>query len=553
VSDHLPGRPEPGRPRPPTPAPPPRRSEDGLPRFLRGGVPALSSAPLSVQRSPAGVAPEEAAAPDASRTPVPGLIVEDDAAALAPGQMRRSEFLALLRAEVCETAEDALRGTLWSSMGCPYVERWFGYYAGQSAEHVERALRRYVPEATGAASAGDYVPLAAARVRAAIAQWTGDPDAPALPAEPAGDGGGLFASLARMLFKARDGGARPASPEAVRAGLGAGRSLDPGIAARMGAAFGRDFSGVRVHTGAGGESAAERMNARAFTVGEHVAFGAGEYRPGTPAGDALIAHELAHVVQQGGGAGGGGAVSEAALEDEADRAAVGAVVGGAAGGWMGMAALLPRLRTGLRLSRCSKSEQPNPTGVHYDQAVSRWTSGTPSLPGAIPGLTHNERATRDEVITNLTTMDAGGSYVFFGHGAQDPADRRFKGINPSSGRTVMGEHIEEALGKDANPPTLVVLGACGSGAILSHVTAGGVPVAVGFSQEISNSAAASAVGVFMKQLHAGSTFEEARAAAQEMASRLIGAEIILRYGDGYHGGMTLEDARSKHQAEVGVP
>ncbi|MDQ4048465.1 MAG: DUF4157 domain-containing protein, partial [Actinomycetota bacterium] len=38
----------------------------------------------------------------------------------------------------------------------------------------------------------------------------------------------------------------------------------------------------------------------AFTVGSDVFFAAGEYRPGTPAGDELIAHELTHVVQQRG-------------------------------------------------------------------------------------------------------------------------------------------------------------------------------------------------------------------------------------------------------------
>ncbi|HWK90415.1 MAG TPA: DUF4157 domain-containing protein, partial [Longimicrobium sp.] len=497
MSDHLPaGRPGAPRPSPPAPSTPQKHADEGLPLFLRGGGgPGLSSAPLSVQRSPAdgastdahvGVGPDEAAAaPEAARTPVPGLIVEDDAAELQPGQMRRGDFLALLRGEVCATAEDALRGSMWSSMGCPYVDRWFGHYAGQSAEHIERALRRYVPEAAGASDARSYVPLATARVRAAIAQWTGDENAPALPAAPGGEeGGGLLSSLAGMFFKARDGGARPESPAAVRAGLGGGRALDPQVAGRMGAAFGADFGHVRVHTGTRGESAAERMNARAFTVGEHVAFGAGEYRPGTPAGDALIAHELAHVVQQGGGAG-GGAASGHALEEEADRAAVGAVVAGAAGGWQGLGALLPRLRGGLGLSRCSKNQKPSPTGTHYDQAVSGMWSGTPNemLQQGVPGLTHDESAEHDEVVANLTTMNAGGSYVFFGHGAMDPADRRFKGVNPSSGKTVMGQQMQDALSSDANPPTLVVLGACGSSAILSNVTAGGVPVAVGFSQE----------------------------------------------------------------------
>jgi hypothetical protein len=71
----------------------------------------------------------------------------------------------------------------------------------------------------------------------------------------------------------------------------------------MSSAFGYDFSGVRVHTGTKAASVATELNARAFTVGRDIAFGAGEYQPGTPIGDALIAHELAHVVQQGGAVG----------------------------------------------------------------------------------------------------------------------------------------------------------------------------------------------------------------------------------------------------------
>lgn len=60
--------------------------------------------------------------------------------------------------------------------------------------------------------------------------------------------------------------------------------------------FGQDFSGVRVHTDAKAASSAEALNARAYTVGNHVVFGAGQYSPH------LMAHELAHVVQQGAAA-----------------------------------------------------------------------------------------------------------------------------------------------------------------------------------------------------------------------------------------------------------
>ncbi len=65
--------------------------------------------------------------------------------------------------------------------------------------------------------------------------------------------------------------------------------------------FGVDFSGVRIHRGPGAATAARAVGARAYTLGRDVVFGQGEYRPETPTGRRLLAHELTHVVQQGGG------------------------------------------------------------------------------------------------------------------------------------------------------------------------------------------------------------------------------------------------------------
>ncbi len=68
----------------------------------------------------------------------------------------------------------------------------------------------------------------------------------------------------------------------------------------MESAFGLSFSNVKTHTDSNAATISNQVNARAFTVGNHVAFGAGEYKPGTLIGDALIAHELAHTIQQSG-------------------------------------------------------------------------------------------------------------------------------------------------------------------------------------------------------------------------------------------------------------
>jgi hypothetical protein len=65
--------------------------------------------------------------------------------------------------------------------------------------------------------------------------------------------------------------------------------------------FGHDFRQVRVHTDARASEAATAINARAFTMANHILFRSEEYAPDTPMGRRLLAHELAHVVQQRGG------------------------------------------------------------------------------------------------------------------------------------------------------------------------------------------------------------------------------------------------------------
>ena len=62
--------------------------------------------------------------------------------------------------------------------------------------------------------------------------------------------------------------------------------------------FGNDFSQVRVHTDTRAAKTARVVNARAFTIGQGIVFGAGQYAPGTDEGRKLMAHELTHVVQQ---------------------------------------------------------------------------------------------------------------------------------------------------------------------------------------------------------------------------------------------------------------
>jgi hypothetical protein len=92
--------------------------------------------------------------------------------------------------------------------------------------------------------------------------------------------------------------ALPTTAHVPEIATSAGSPLPRETRERAEAAFGADFGRVRVHTGPEVARAAARVSARAFAVENDIYFGAGFFRPHTPEGDALLGHELAHVVQQ---------------------------------------------------------------------------------------------------------------------------------------------------------------------------------------------------------------------------------------------------------------
>ncbi len=93
----------------------------------------------------------------------------------------------------------------------------------------------------------------------------------------------------------------------------------------MGAAFGHDFSRIRIFADEAAAASAQEMGAKAYTVGPNIVFNERFYDPHGAAGRTLLAHELAHVVQQdrAGGSAGPGALSEPgdAAEREAEAVA----------------------------------------------------------------------------------------------------------------------------------------------------------------------------------------------------------------------------------------
>jgi hypothetical protein len=96
-------------------------------------------------------------------------------------------------------------------------------------------------------------------------------------------------------------------------GLGAGVPLDSASRNYFEPRFGRDFSSVRIHTDEHAAGSAAQIAARAYTVGNNVVFGAGQWSPSSTAGRKLLAHELAHVAQQTGGS---GTIQRQPLEEE---------------------------------------------------------------------------------------------------------------------------------------------------------------------------------------------------------------------------------------------
>jgi hypothetical protein len=278
---------------------------------------------------------------------------------------------------VTAAAEDELDRAGRSIGDCPWIPYWFDFYRQRDAAHIARALVRFAPEAASASSLGEAIGAVTRRVRdtvrrsleagrpigvpAGVPAYVFDPHAAQRP--PAG-----IASIDPILNEAPRSSAPShrdaAAPERAPIG-GTGRPLETATRTRMEAAFRTDFGDVRLHTGAEGQTAAGRMHARAFALGSDVAFAPGQHRPGTPVGDALLAHELAHVLQQrpAGGAGARRAVADAPastggariadLETDANRMA-----GSAVGALEGLAAgpIVPRRTASLAVARCGEED-----------------------------------------------------------------------------------------------------------------------------------------------------------------------------------------------------
>jgi len=106
-----------------------------------------------------------------------------------------------------------------------------------------------------------------------------------------------------------------------------GQPLDPATRALMEPRFSHNFGSIRIHNDYRAAESALAVNALAYTVGRDVVFGAGQYTPKTHAGSRLLAHELAHVIQQERGGPVAPPLRNGMLEQDADAAAAAFVAG----------------------------------------------------------------------------------------------------------------------------------------------------------------------------------------------------------------------------------
>jgi hypothetical protein len=145
------------------------------------------------------------------------------------------------------------------------------------------------------------------------------------------DAGGECSACSERRLQRMGAGAAPGiAPPVVHDVLRSpGAPLTAPVRTEIERRLGHDFSSVRVHTDDRAAASAAALQAEAYTVRSDVVFGADRYRPGTSAGQELLAHELVHVAQQRGAPATGSPIGVADPDGPAEREAKQASVGGA--------------------------------------------------------------------------------------------------------------------------------------------------------------------------------------------------------------------------------
>lgn len=258
-----------------------------------------------------------------------GAPVIENGQLLGAGQMHRAEFLHALHDRVIQACNIEFAAVGRAADRCPVILRTIERYATRPLSSLLRLIGAFAHPPAGADAQG-LINAVTERARL-VARRIAARHGPRLQSKPENESGLLT----------------PHDPNTIRRQLGGGHRLESSVRERMEVSFGASFAGVKVHR----DSTAARLNAalgaRAFTIGSDIAFGAGEYQPGTLPGDSLIAHELAHTIQQDSGMSrSASGDNDRELERQADRAASAAVAG-----HEGAATSLTTGEGGLRIQR----------------------------------------------------------------------------------------------------------------------------------------------------------------------------------------------------------
>jgi hypothetical protein len=191
-----------------------------------------------------------------------------------------------------------------------HVRRRTGENAGPAAEtgpHPLVKLQRQVGNATIARTLAQREEMPEEEIMAKH-----DHDGADAVAEVGLDGGQISRELSSQIDSRRGGGA----------------TLDSGTRTKMESAFGDRFDDVRVHTDDESDRLNRSVSAKAFTTGTDIFFS----RNASPSDSNLLAHELAHVVQQRGSSSAGGPMTVGAADDGHEHAADAAASAVASGG-----------------------------------------------------------------------------------------------------------------------------------------------------------------------------------------------------------------------------
>lgn len=117
--------------------------------------------------------------------------------------------------------------------------------------------------------------------------------------DPAANAPAVAAGGPPRIHRAAPAAAPPAPSVDLRGQVAGGAPLPASVRGFMEPRFNARFDQVRVHADASSAQLARQLDAHAFTVGQHLFFGAGRFQPDTREGRELIAHELTHTIQQG--------------------------------------------------------------------------------------------------------------------------------------------------------------------------------------------------------------------------------------------------------------